>query len=107
MNLTQDLLHHSPFSTFLIPGITLFFIIGIFSLMAALTILFDYKGMPHYVRIQGGLIIGWIIMQIIFLHLINILHLFILTIGIILFIFGAKMNRSKEIILDPSEQFDD
>lgn len=107
LNTNITILKFSPFSNFLIPGIILFTVIGIFSLAAFLILIFRFERLYNFVMLQGAFISGWITLQIIFLRSFNFLHILFLAVGILLFVFGRKINLSTRLImLDPSKQFD-
>ncbi len=78
-----EMLQHSPFQNFLIPGIFLFTFNGIFHAIGAWS-LFTKK--PYAGKLGlwlGSFLIAWIVVQVYFLHSIHYLHLLYLGIGII------------------------
>jgi hypothetical protein len=61
-------LEHSPFQDYLIPGIVLFIVNGIFSFVAAVAVFLRTPYSHWLVIMQGILLSGWIIMQILFIQ---------------------------------------
>ena len=85
-------LRYSPFNNFLIPGIILFTVNGVFNLIVATATILNLKKYPSLIVWQGILLIGWIVIQIILLHNLNFLHVIFGIVGIILFILGNRLN---------------
>lgn len=61
-------LEHSPFKDFLIPGIILFIINGLFSMITLLWTALQWKHYAWLIILQGALLTGWIIIQVIMLR---------------------------------------
>lgn len=97
LHITVDWLKHSPFDNFLIPGIVLFIVNGLLNLIAAVFTVFELKNYGKLIIIQGGLLIGWITIQVIMLQKMNFLHYNFLVIGILLLIFGLQLSSNKKI----------
>lgn len=85
-------LRYSPFPDFLIPGIILFTVNGLFNLIVAITTIFNLKNYPILIMWQGILLTGWIIIQIILLHNLNFLHVVFGIVGIALVVLGNRLN---------------
>lgn len=85
-------LRYSPFHTFLVPGIILFTVNGLFNLIAAAATIFNLKNYPTLIVWQGILLIGWIVVQIILLRDLNFLHVIFGVIGMALFVLGNRLN---------------
>ena len=95
IQLPLEYLDHSPFSNFLIPGITLFTVIGLFGLIVLVT---SIARMKNYNLLQMGygvLLTGWIIIQVIMLQFTYYLHFVFGFIGVYMIVLGL-MNRSKK-----------
>ena len=92
LGISTDWLYYSPFSNFLIPGITLFIVNGIFTLVAATFSIFKWKYYPGLITFQGLLLVGWIILQVMFMRDVYFLHYILGAIGILLFTFGNRLN---------------
>lgn len=92
LQIAVSTLRYSPFSNFLIPGIILFTVNGVFNLIVAMAALFKLKHYPTLIAWQGVLLIGWIVIQIIMLRDINLLHIILTVIGFTLFSIGNRLN---------------
>ena len=88
-------LEHSPFHDFLIPGIVLFTVNGVFSLVTMLWTMLQWKHYTWMIIFQGALLIGWIIVQMILIRDINYLHGIFGSIGIILLWIGWTLKREN------------
>ena len=85
-------LKHAPFKDFLIPGIVLFIVNGLFNIIAAAAAILNFKHYPTLIAWQGCILIGWIVIQIIMLQQINFLHIALIIIGLTLFMLGNRLN---------------
>ncbi|HET7819802.1 MAG TPA: hypothetical protein VFL70_10885 [Bacteroidia bacterium] len=64
LQLPLDLLTHSPFNDYLIPGIILFTANGLFSFFVLLGLIFKFRNYAYLLIAQGVILLGWIIIQI-------------------------------------------
>jgi hypothetical protein len=97
-----SILKHSPFHNFLIPGIILFTVNGLSSLLVLLTILLKLKNNTLFITAQGAILTGWIVIQIIMLNGIHYLHLIFGGFGLALIVFGLiarkyQINQNQKI----------
>lgn len=99
MGMSTSYLSHSPFSTFLIPGITLFLVNGLLNIITAVTTINKYKHYPVLILLQGLFLTGWIIVQVIWVKDFNALHLTMLSIGIVLIANGIILKRELNVFL--------
>ena len=91
-------LAHSPFKNYLIPGIVLFCVNGVLSEITIVTIIFKYPFYPLLVMLQGILLGGWIVMQMILLQTFFApLHVPFLLIGLALMVLGYKLLIGKAL----------
>jgi hypothetical protein len=98
IGMTTNYLAHSPFSTYLIPGITLFVVIGLLNILIAFLCLKKYKHYPLLIIIQGVLLLGWIILQVFWVRDFNALHLIMLFIGLLLLVSGMVMQKNRSFL---------
>ena len=89
-------LEHSPFKDFLIPGIVLFTVNGVLSLVTLVWTLMQWKQYGWLIMIQGAMLVGWIIIQMIMLREINLYHFIFGSIGIILLWIGWTLKVKSE-----------
>jgi hypothetical protein len=86
-----DILKTSPFTNFLIPGLFLFFIIGIGHLTSFIFIKRNFK---FHAYISGGLgciLMAWILIQCYIINTITILHVIFFIVGLIESFFALSM----------------
>ncbi|MCA0447921.1 MAG: hypothetical protein LCH54_17010 [Bacteroidetes bacterium] len=79
LQLPLDYLKSSPFETYLIPGLILFTVNGLFSFLTLLLMILKNKKAPWFILAQGILLTGWILVQVI---LIQVFHPFQLIFGL-------------------------
>jgi hypothetical protein len=96
LGISSEVLQGSPFTSFLIPGIILFTVIGLGNLSAALLLKKDatLKGYLSSI-VSWGLVI-WIMVQCIILNTVEIIHGFYFFIGIIQAFLSLKILYEKD-----------
>lgn len=87
------LLAHSPFIDFFIPGILLFTVNGVLSLVIFLAVILNFKNYPLLIMAQGIILTGWIVIEVAMLRGIHYLHLIFGAIGLILIICGLVIKN--------------
>ena len=93
MHLELFYLQHSPFSTYAIPGLILFITNGLFSLVVALYVSQSWQPYDKLVLLQGCVLTGWIVVQVIMLQLIYFLHYIFFCAAVMLIIVGLLLMR--------------
>lgn len=93
MGMSREYLQYSPFSSYLLPGIVLFTVNGILNLIAALMLLRKKKRAALFTMLQGVLLVGWIVVQVLMVREVNFLHYTMASIGCILAGSGWWMQR--------------
>jgi hypothetical protein len=93
LGMPLDLLKYSPFGNFLIPGIILFVVNGLLSLAVAWLTIQQTMHNEKLVMVQGGIMVGWIVIQMIMLQVINYLHVIFIATGTLLIVLGFMMSR--------------
>ncbi len=81
------------FKDFLIPGVFLFFINGVWSIVTAVLIIFERKGYIWLMILQGIILFGWITAQIFFFEQIYFMQYFVAGIGLTIVICGIRMQQ--------------
>ena len=89
-----DMLRYSPFTNFLIPGIILFVLNGISSILVSILSILRVKNYHLPVIFQGCVLTGWIIVQLAMIRSIHVLHLSYGLIGIVLIILGLSIKKN-------------
>jgi len=96
MQMPLSYLEHSPFSSYLIPGIVLFLVNGCLSIWVIILLLRKAAAAPLLVMAQGTLLSGWILVQMAMLRMFYPpLHLTFLLMGVCLFGCGVYLRRHK------------
>lgn len=90
------------FNSYLIPGIILFFVIGIGSLVAAIMAFVFAKKYPLAIIVSGSAIVIWITAQLFIMQKTSFLQPLIGCIGVILFILGLLDRRIQVKALHPA-----
>lgn len=85
---TDYLKSSAPFKNYFFPGIVLFTVNGVLSIVVAVWSLRRKNHYPLFILIQGCILIGWIIIQLMVVKSFHPLHLIIGVIGIILMTIG-------------------
>ena len=98
LQMPLSLLEHSPFKSYLIPGIILLIVNGILSFVTVATILFKTSKYPLFIFAQGVLLTGWIIVQLIMLRVFYApMYLTFIVMGISLIGCGLNLKKSGTI----------
>lgn len=92
MGMSTSYLVHSPFKTFLVPGITLFVVNGLLNLITAVLTLKNHRYYPFLILMQGVMLAGWIIIQVLLVKDFNALHFSMLLIGVFLLTAGILLK---------------
>lgn len=72
--ISTDMLANSPFDTFFIPGLLLFFVIGMGQLVAAAFILFRSRFEAYSSFIMSVTLLIWLIVQVLMIRTVEVLH---------------------------------
>lgn len=83
LGMPVDPLKNSPFSNYLIPGIILFFVLGLGNIISALTFYFRSKFQGYISSIFSWALVIWIVVQCIMLNDVVFLHVLFFIIGLI------------------------
>ena len=86
----------APFKNFLVPGIVLFILNGVFCIIVAVVTIKKQANYPKLISVQGALLVGWIALQLMMVTSFHPLHLVILLIGIILSVAGLILSGHQQ-----------
>ena len=86
-------LSFSPFANYFWPGFILFVCLGITGLLCFISVLMRYHNYPLLVVIQGEMLLGWVLIQIILARDFNLLHVICLITGALLIIAGRLICK--------------
>jgi hypothetical protein len=93
LQMSLAVLKYSPFQDFLIPGVILFTANGLFSILVLLSLVYGYRNYSGLVIIQGSILTGWILVQIMMLQMVYYLHAIFGFIGIVLILAGWLLRK--------------
>lgn len=96
IQLSLDLLKHTPFADYLIPGVILISANGLFCSFVLFKLLINSKIYGKLIIGQGILLTGWIIIQILLIRTTFILHFILGGVGIILIFLGWLQNNFQK-----------
>jgi hypothetical protein len=88
-----SVLEHTPFHSFLVPGILL---LGANGLLAFLALWMVVKRKPHYglwIAFQGCVLLGWIVIQCILLRTVVSLHILYGSVALLLITSGLILRK--------------
>lgn len=92
MRIPLEWLEPTPFKDYLIPGLILLSMNGILSFIIGLMVIFKKHGYQLFVILQGAILAGWIITQILLIDLFHWLHILYGSTGILLIINGFVLR---------------
>jgi hypothetical protein len=104
MDWSPIMLRYSPFNDFFFPGLILLISNGLFSMGVVGMIAVRYRRYPWFIMLQGVILTGWILVQVLMLRFFSFLHFIMGLIGVTLIILGwvlkdmhaAKMKALKK-----------
>ena len=96
IGLSIELIKHSPFHDFFIPGFILLTANGLFSIIVIITIVTNQKNYPLFIIAQGIILTTWIITQVFLIDTVFFLHYLFGGIGVILILSGWFQKILKD-----------
>ncbi len=97
IGLPAEGLRDTMFSDFQLPGLILFFAVGLLSLMASVITMLKKPIYPTLVFCQGSILTGWILVQVYLLPESHYLQLIFFIIGLLLMLLG-NFQKSKRAL---------
>lgn len=95
LKMPLSLLEHSPFHSFLVPGLILFFANGVLSLVIAVAAIRKTKSAALWVAIQGCVMFGWITIEVIIMRAIVWPHFVYWGVAVVLIGCGWVLQRHQ------------
>lgn len=105
VGMPQSLLEHSPFHSYLIPGIVLLMANGLLSLWTLGCLLREASGYPLWVAAQGGVLMGWLIVEITILRTVVWAHYVYLGVALMLIASGLRLREPAAMLGEVPEDF--
>jgi hypothetical protein len=93
LQMPVEMLRYSPFSNFLVPGIILFVMNGILSIIVGIFSILRWKNYHFFIICQGYVLLGWIVIQIGMIRSFHILHVLYGLTGLILIVLGMLIKN--------------
>jgi hypothetical protein len=90
---TDYLKQTAPFENFLIPGIVLFLVNGVLSIVIAIIVIRRQKHFQLLLMMQGCILVGWIAIQLMMVTSFHPLHAIIASSGVILIAIGWALHK--------------
>ena len=97
LQLSPDLLTHTFFNSYLIPGLILFVANGLMSLYALATLVFRSKHHGSIIMLQGMILTGWIVVQVLLIQTLSFWHFLLALVGLNLILLGNRLQKWQRI----------
>lgn len=91
LSLPSDWIHHIPFKDYFIPGLLLFFVIGVLDLLTGILVFFKHRFSSSLISLQGCVLCGWVIVQTFLVQDVRPLHVIFGGLGFLLFGLGIML----------------
>lgn len=104
LKLPLSVLQFSPFSDFLIPGIILFSVNGVLSLIVFVCLIVEARHYAWFIIAQGSILFGWILTQVLMIQGIGTLHYIFGSIGLLLMLLGLLLVKIMGVTKSTSIQ---
>jgi hypothetical protein len=95
--LPHQLLIHTPFEDFLVPGIVLFVAIGLGSFAALWLLVRGHRYRRQALIIEGTLLCGWLVVQIILIRTFSLWQAALFAVGVALIAIGRSFADTPPI----------
>lgn len=93
LELSPAWLEHAPFKNYFIPGLILFVMNGLLSIATLAALLSRMNKHELLIMLQGVILTGWILMQVLFIRTFHFFHLIFGSVGLVLFLVGYLLRR--------------
>lgn len=95
LGLPKETLKHSPFSDFFLPGLILFVILGLGSIVTCIVAIMKTQGYPFLTIFIGFALSIWISVQMLMLQGVHWAHILYGLIGIALILLGIVLRKKE------------
>lgn len=96
IQLPEQWIQYTIFKNYLIPGLVLLVMNGLMGIIIAISAIRQSKDNALYIHMQGLIVIGWIVIQILVIRQLFWLQFVFLGIGIFLIISGIMLNTDRK-----------
>jgi hypothetical protein len=83
MGISTEVLRHSPFESFLIPGLFLFVVVGMGNVGGAISAWLRFYYQAYVSGALSGILVLWIVVQVYMLRAMNVLHVVYFVVGVL------------------------
>ncbi|MCP4256004.1 MAG: hypothetical protein GY774_00585 [Planctomycetes bacterium] len=94
LGMPLEMLNHSPFSDFLIPGIVLLIVNGLGSIAGSVLSFKLFQYAAEIALALGAFLVAWILIQVYWIHTFHWLHALYLSLGIIELALGWLLRKA-------------
>jgi hypothetical protein len=94
LEMPLEMLEHTPFGSFLVPGIVLLVVNGLGSLVGTVFSLLRHRYAGVIAILLGGFLILWIVVQVVLIRGFHWLHALYLALGVAELVLGWLLHRS-------------
>ena len=95
LGIPLEILKNSPFSTFLVPGIVLFMVNGMGSLLGAAASFARYWLAGEIAMALGVFLAAWIVLQVYWIAAFHWVHAFYLSLGLLELLLGWLLRKTS------------
>lgn len=92
-------LQFSPFNNFFIPGLVLFIAIGVGCMLTAFLAIRNFNVYPQLLFVQGCILLGWIVIQMMMVRDVAWLHIVCGLSGLAWMVLGFVLVKAKRDVL--------
>ena len=94
LGMPLEMLNHSPFSDFLVPGLVLLIVNGLGSIAGSVLSFKLFQYAAEIALVLGAFLVSWILIQVYWIHAFHWLHALYLSLGIIELAFGWLLRNA-------------
>ena len=97
LGMPLEMLNHSPFSDFLVPGLVLLIVNGFGSIAGSVSSFNLFRYTAEIALALGAFLVAWILFQVYWIHSFHWLHALYLSLGIIEFALGWLLRKASRV----------
>ena len=97
LGMPLEMLNHSPFTDFLIPGIVLLIVNGLGSIAGSVLSFRFFQYAAEIALALGAFLVAWILIQVYWIHTFHWLHALYLSLGIIELALGWLLRKAIHV----------
>jgi hypothetical protein len=94
VHMSTAALAHSPFPSFLVPGLVLLFVVGGSNARAGWLVLRDHPGANARAFVGGAALFGWIVAEMVMLRTVHLMHVAYFAIAVVTMTEALRRTRA-------------